>query len=68
MPKLDATYCIENGKLLCFVGSPRGAQWIAKNSTTNVADTIYYEINRGKGIVHWMIEDGLRVQEDKSRL
>ena len=65
MPKVDARYRIEGNELLLFPLTPKAAVWIGKNSTTNVCDTIYYEIDRGMQVVGWMAEDGLRVGKRK---
>ena len=67
MPKVDARYRIEGNELLLFPLTPKAAVWIAKYSTTNICDTIYYSIERGRQIVGWMTEDGLKVGKRRPR-
>jgi hypothetical protein len=58
----DATYSRTDALIYLHVCSPRGAEWISRNSTTNVADTISYAIDRGEQIISQMQEDGLTVE------
>ncbi len=67
MPKVDARYRIDGNELLMFPLTPKAAVWIAKHLTTNICDTMYYEIDRGMQIVAWMVEDGLKVGKRKTR-
>jgi len=68
MATLDASYRIERDELLLFVKTPRAAQWIARNVTNNVAETIHFERSRGEEVVRGMVADGLRVREDVSSI
>ena len=61
VPKVHAEYEIRGQKLLLFPGSVKAAGWIARNSTTNVHDTLHYERRRGQEVVTQMREDGLTV-------
>ena len=65
--RMDLTYRIVGGQLELYPLTPKAAGWISRYLTTNVAQVIYYEKQRGGEVLAFMREDGLQVAEDTSR-
>ena len=64
---MDLTYKIVDGQLELYTLTPKAAGWISRYLTTNVAQVIYYEKQRGKEVLAFMRGDGLKVADDISR-
>jgi len=59
--RIDATYREFDNTIYFYPKSPAAAAWLAKHSTTNVAECIHYTVDRGWEIIKAMREDSLNV-------
>lgn len=57
----DITFTDTGDTIIIHAQNPKGGQWIWKHLTTNVADAIHYERNRGFEVIGQMVVDGLEV-------
>ena len=58
---VDIEHKVFRDEVVIYASTPKGAGWVAKHITTNVADLHYADKRRGFEVLGSMAEDGLNV-------